>query len=190
MTSLVRLGDVAKVLQGRVPAKTIEHGAGPRFFGIAEISGHPPRVVEPGVDLSQATSLQKEDVVVALLGDLGKSAIVDDSGDGAVLGRECAALRVSNPDRLLPSWVFSWTQSPHFKAQVTEHASGSVMRRVKARALADFLLPLPTLSYQRELEEEVSRYDTVLTATRELIQTLEDLRSAAGSLAMARAADI
>ena len=98
MIPLVRLGNVAKVLKGRVPAKTIEDGTGARFFGIAEISGHPPRIVEPGIDLSQAIFLRKGDVVVALLGDLGKSAIVNHSGEGAVLGWEYAALRVSDPE--------------------------------------------------------------------------------------------
>ena len=92
MIPLVRLGNVAKVLKGRVPAKTIEDGTGARFFDIAEISGHPPRIVEPGIDLSQAIFLRKGDVVVALLGDLGKSAIVNHSGEGAVLGRVQGAI--------------------------------------------------------------------------------------------------
>jgi hypothetical protein len=42
MTSVVRLGDVAELLRGQVPAKVTDDGDGPRFFGILEISGHAP----------------------------------------------------------------------------------------------------------------------------------------------------
>jgi restriction endonuclease S subunit len=190
MTILVRLGDVVNVLPGRVPAKTTEHSNGARFFGIAEISGRLPRTVEPGIDLSRATYLRSGDVVVALLGDLGKSALVDDRSDGAALGRECAALRISDREALLPAWLYAWTQSPHFKAQVAERASGTVMRRINTRALPDFRLPLPELPYQRELEAEVSRYDAALIAAKDMIRTLEDLRAATSSLAMAQVAEV
>src|SRR6185312_9910453 len=188
MIPLVRLGNVAKVLKGRVPAKTIEDDTGARFFGIAEISGHPPRIVEPGIDLSQAIFLRKGDVVVALLGDLGKSAIVNHSGEGAVLGGSTQRCECLTP-RVLPTWLMAWTESPNFKAQVAGHALGSVMRSINVRALADFVLPLPPLAYQEELEGEVNRYDAVLTAAREMIRDLEDVRAAAASLAMARTAE-
>ena len=83
----------------------------------------------------------------------------------------------------------AWTESPNFKAQVAGHALGSVMRSINVRALADFVLPLPPLAYQEELEGEVNRYDAVLTAAREMIRDLEDVRAAAASLAMARTAE-
>ena len=64
------------------------------------------------------------------------------------------------------------------------------MPRFDVCALAHFKLPLPPLSHQKELAEEISHYDAVLTATREIIRNLENLRAAAGSLAMAKVMEI
>src|SRR5216684_3481061 len=155
-------------------------------LALLKISGRPPRMVLPEIDLSHAAYLERGDVVVALLGDLGKSAVVDDRGAGAVLGRECAALRISASDQLLPAWLEAWTRSEHFKNQVAGHTSGSTMPRLNRRALADFTLPIPSMSYQEELAADVERVDAVLVATREMVRDLEDLRAAEVDLAVAR----
>ena len=115
MTSMVHLGDVAEILKGQVPAKVSDDGDGPRLFGIAEISGHAPRVLEPGTSLERAVYLRTGDVVVALLGErgLGATALIDGRADGTVLARECAAMRVSTPS-LLSTWLYAWTKSEYF----------------------------------------------------------------------------
>lgn len=187
VVGLVRLGDVAEVLRGQVPAKVIDDGEGPRIFGIAEISGQSPRTLEHGPSLERAVYLQAGDVVVALLGErrLGATALIDGRAEGAVLARECAAVRVSAP-RLLPSWIYAWTKSQHFDEQIRKHASGGTMSRVSIRDLADFKLPLPSQSYQRRLEEKIDRLDVALRSTSDLIRDLSDLRDAEIQLAIAK----
>jgi Type I restriction modification DNA specificity domain len=186
MTPPTRLGDVAEVVNGRIPAKTVDTGDGPRFFGLAEISGHPLRVIEPGIDLKQATYLRAGDVVVALLGDLGASAIVDADDAGAVLGRECAAVRITAPGLLLPSWLYAWTKSQHFQDQIAGNASGTTMPRVTSRALADFSLPIPPRSTQEQLEATTHCLDVALRSTKDLIRNVEDLRQAEVDLAIGK----
>jgi hypothetical protein len=172
-----------------VPAKVSDEGDGPLFFGIAEISGHAPRVVDPEVDLENAIHLQVGDVVVVLLGEsaLGAAALIDDRAEGAVLGRECAALRVTANDYLLPSWLYAWTKSRHFDEQVRRHASGGSMSRLSVRALEEFALPLPPRCHQERLEAEMYRLDEALRSTAGLIRNLEELRGAEIDLAVARA---
>lgn len=184
-----QLGDVAQILRGQVPAKVSDEGDGSRFFGIAEISGHIPRVVESGVDVEHAVHLQAGDVVVALLGErtLGAAALVGDRAEGAVLGRECAALRVTARGRLLPSWLYAWTKSRHFEEQVRRHASGGSMSRISIKYLAEFTLPLPPRPDQERLETEMARLDEALRSTADLIRDLEVLRDAEIDLAVARA---
>ena len=178
---------MADVLQGRVPAKTIDTGQGTRFFGIAEISGQEPRSLEAGTDLSRAVYLQTGDIVIALLGDLGKSAMIDDRAAGAVLGRECAALRITQNERLLPSWLHAWTESQDFRQQIARHASGTTMPRVSTRTLADLVLPLPSLSCQQELAAKIGQFDAVLKTTEEMVRNLQELRAAEVNLAIAGA---
>lgn len=187
MTSVVRLGDVAEMLKGQVPAKTSDGGDGPRLFGIAEISGHEPRKLEPGTSLDRAVYLLTDDVVVALLGErgLGATAMVDGQADGAVLAKECGALRVSAPN-LLPTWLYAWTKSEHFHEQIRRHASGGTMSRVSIRGLADFRLPLPPRSYQERLEADVKRLDDALRSTTDLIRNMEGLKASEIDLAVAK----
>jgi hypothetical protein len=102
-----------------VPAKVTDDGDGPRFFGILEISGHAPRMLEPGISLEHAVYLRAGDVVIALLGEggLGATALVDDRSEGAVLARECGALRVGALT-LLPSWLYAWTYQQRLEAEI------------------------------------------------------------------------
>jgi restriction endonuclease S subunit len=188
MTSMVHLGDVAEILKGHVPAKVSDDGDGPRLFGIAEISGHAPRVLEPGTSLERAVYLRTGDVVVALLGErgLGATALIDGRADGTVLARECAAMRVSTPS-LLSTWLYAWTKSEYFNEQIRRRASGGSMSRVNIRDLADFRLPLPPRSHQQRLEAEIDRLDVALRSTTDLIRNLEDLREAEINLAVAKA---
>jgi restriction endonuclease S subunit len=188
MTSIVHLDDVAEILKGQVPAKVSDEGDGPRLFGIAEISGHAPRVLEPGTSLERAVYLRTGDVVVALLGErgLGATALIDGRADGAVLARECAAMRVSAPG-LLSTWLYAWTKSEHFNEQIRRHASGGSMSRVNVRDLADFRLPLPPRSHQERFGAEIDRLDVALRKTTDLIRNLEGLREAEINLAIAKA---
>jgi restriction endonuclease S subunit len=145
-----------------------------------------PRVLEPGISLEHAVYLRAGDVVVALLGEggLGATALVDDRSEGAVLARECGALRVGALT-LLPSWLYAWTKSGHFHEQVRRHASGTTMSRVSIRDPADFRLPLPPLSYQQRLEAEIDRLEVALRSTSDLIHDLSNLRDAEIDLAIA-----
>lgn len=186
MIPYVRLGDLATTLQGRVPARTTDDQDGQRFFGMAEISGHQPRVVEPQIDLSGALYLEPGDVVVALLGEVGKSAMVDRRSVGAVLGRECAVLRVTAEDRVLSAWLYAWTQSPHFKTQIAQHVSGATMPRVSVRALKEFVLPLPPLPQQHELADRIDVLNAILAAMTQMVRDLEDLRGAELQLAVGK----
>jgi type I restriction enzyme S subunit len=188
VTAAARLGDVAEVLKGQVPAKTVDHGDGPRIFGIAEISGHEPRALEPGTSLQHAVYLKAGDVVVALLGEhgLGATALIASRAEGTVLARECAGLRVTAPG-LLPSWLYAWTKSGHFSEQIRTHASGGAMSRVSIQRLADFRLPLPPRPDQERLEAKIGQLDVALRSTTDLISNLNSLRDAEIDLAIAQA---
>jgi hypothetical protein len=175
------------VLQGRASAKTIDGGEGSRIYGIAEISGHPPRSIEQGTDRGSPVHVQCGDVVMALAGDPGRSAVIDDRAAGAVLARECAALRVTATDRLLPQWLHAWAESQDFQRQVAQHASGGTAPRINIGILAEFTVPLPSLSSQHELAAKIYHFETVLRATTELLRNLQDLRAAESRLAVAKA---
>src|SRR4051794_10554600 len=107
MTGTHRLADVARVVRGRAAAHTVPESEGLKLFGIAEITarGHgTPRYLEHGAEVDGPT-VAEGDVVVALLGNIGDAALVDASNAGAVLARDCAALRVPVPNTVRPAWL-------------------------------------------------------------------------------------
>jgi Type I restriction modification DNA specificity domain len=188
MIRTYRLGDLTRVLHGRVPANTVPDPDGPRFFGIAEISARgrsAPRYVEHGSNVKDAVILVEGDVVVALLGNIGDATLVDAVNAGAVLGRECAALRVTSLDVLRPAWLCAWVSSEEFRSQVAQNTSGTTMPRLSTKALDKFTVTVPVVDKQVEVAELVRRFDNAIGATATTLQQLQDLRVAELQLAMA-----
>jgi restriction endonuclease S subunit len=190
MSRSYRLGDLTRTLRGRVPANTVDDPVGPRFFGIAEISARgrsAPRYIERGTEqLDDAAILEEGDVVISLLGNIGDATIIESGAAGAVLGRECAALRVTAQDVLRPAWLSAWTASDEFRSQVARDTSGTTMPRLSPRALENFTVTVPSLVRQLEVDGLVRRFDAAIATTATTLQQLEALRVAELQLAMAK----
>jgi type I restriction enzyme S subunit len=180
MTARVRIADVALILRGAVPANTTPHGSGPRFFGISEITsnGHTIRFPEAGTDLSKGVYLEEGDVVVALMGRLGQATQIGPEHVGAVLGRECAVVRIQQPkSTVTASWVAACTQTAAFRDYAERNASGTTMPRLPIAALGHFEIPVPPLARQRHVEKLLTRFDEALRASHQTVEVLERLRS-------------
>ncbi len=172
------LGDVATIIRGTVPAKPTDSEEGVPFFGIAEISAGgagAPRRVEPD-DGKRPTILRAGDVVVALMSNIGQSALITSRHEGAALGRECAAIRPAGPEAS-GAWIYVWTQSAQFRDQAIRHTTGTTMPRLSYRALSDLTIPIPPLKKQREAEEMLNGFDTALLKVGELQSYLTELRT-------------
>lgn len=188
MSSTHRLGHLVTVLKGRDAANTVSDPTGPRFFGIAEISARSataPRYLPEDLSLEDSVLLHEGDVVVALLGNIGNATLVPRTAEGSVLGRECVALRITSPELVLPAWLCAWTDSQEFTSQVVQHATGTTMPRLGARALENFTITVPPLASQSRLDELVHRFDTAIAAATRTLQQLEGLRAAELQLAIA-----
>ena len=183
--------EVATVLRGTVPAHASAESEGPAFFGIAEITakGRGPvrRVSADGVDRS-TSALDRGDIAIALLGDVGESALVRESHEGALLGRECAALR-PRLERVTSGWLYVWTQSRDFKDQVEAGTSGSTMPRLSVRLLSEFTLPLPSSIAQQRVEQELVQFEEAISITEAMLTYLRELWQVEVELAFARLGD-
>jgi hypothetical protein len=188
MADTRRLGELVRTLRGQVPANTVAEPDGPRFFGIAEISARgrgEQRYVDPDIDLRDPIILREGDVVVALLSSIGDATVIDARNDGAVLGRECVALRITAINELLPTWLCAWMDSEEFHFQVAQHTSGSTMPRLRIQALEDFTITIPPLAQQRRIDELVRHFDSAISETATTLQQLQRLRAVELQIAMA-----
>jgi hypothetical protein len=183
-----RLGELTRALRGQVPANTVAQPYGPRFFGIAEISARgrgEPRYVDPEVELRNPVTLEDGDVVVALLSNIGDATVIDADGAGALLGRECVALRITARNLILPAWLCAWMDSTEFRFQVSQHTTGTTMPRLSVRALENFTITVPPLARQVEVDELLRRFDVAIRETATTLHHLQKLRAAELRLVMA-----
>jgi Type I restriction modification DNA specificity domain len=188
MTHQARIGEFAEVLRGVTPAKTRSDAGTAAFFGLEEISrgGVVTRHVEPGLDLHRVVYLQEGDVVVALLGNLGASAVVSEPAAGAILGRECAALRIlPGEKRVTPQWLRLALGATPFRRRAQTLATGTTMPRLLPRALAEISIPLPPIDLQRSTSNWIEAFDVAIDTHRELLKSLVVLRDAELELAVA-----
>ncbi|MGH9169723.1 MAG: restriction endonuclease subunit S [Acidimicrobiales bacterium] len=187
-----RLGDVARILKGTQPTNTVDKPSGPRFFGVAEISadgGGPVRYTAKDADLARAVLLQDGDVAIALLGGRGHVALVGSGQAGAVLGRECAVLRVVDSNRLVPAWLYAWVTSQEFRTAALATARGATMPRLNVRALEELEVALPSREAQQETAALIARFDSAISATLSALTELKDLRRIEIDIAVAEVTD-
>lgn len=175
MTERYQLHSVADVLRGTIPATDFEDHGTERFFGISEIglSGQGPvRRVTVAKEDTKAVRLEKGDVALVLIGRIGTSTLVGDTDSGAVLGRECVALRGASP-AVLPEWLYAWTRSPDFVDQALRYAKGRTITRLGTRDLRSFTIPIPAVERQQEMVETLTRFQAAIRAAS---GTLADLK--------------
>jgi hypothetical protein len=172
------LGELIDVVRGAVPAKPTDQGQREPFVGITEISAGgaaPPRYVAPNDLPPGAARLSSGDVAIALMSSIGSSLLITPRHEGALLGRECAALRARTTE-ITGSWIYVWTQSADFVQQVERHVTGTTMPRLNSRALPDFTLPLPDVNKQMEVQAMLAEFDSALAKTGQVVADLTELR--------------
>lgn len=180
-----RLGELADLLLGRTPAPQADDPSGPIFVGLAELSGRGRPTRRAPATGDKAIVLQPNDVVIARLSNIGASALVTpDRLAGAVLGRECVALRPKQPG-VTGEWLYLWTLSEHFLEQVRRSTSGGVMPRLDGKALSNFVVPVPSLVTQAALQTADERFETALAELRQLVSEVAELRQLELNIAVA-----
>jgi hypothetical protein len=188
VTDRVDIEDVAQVLVGHI-ADTVDDPIpeslhSPQVFGLPEFTFS--ERVNPRfallMDDDSATILQQGDVVIALAGQYpGNSIIVGGlyvggRYDGAVLGRDCAAIRVTDVDAMISDWLYAWTRTRDFREQVMREVVGSTIQRLTPRGLRGLSVPLLPLQEQRRIAAVAGAFDAALGAARLTVSDLEELR--------------
>lgn len=189
MTKTRRLSDLTTALRGRVAANTTTEPNGPRLFGLAEITDHAsraPRYIDADANPSDLVALEDGDVVIALLGNIGRAALIDAATAGTILARECVALRITAPEALRPPWLHQWTRSHEFTSQVAQHVTGATMPRLTIRALEGFTITPPPVTEQLAIEALANHFSEAIAATASTLRQLEDLRDAELQLALSK----
>jgi type I restriction enzyme S subunit len=99
------------------------------------------------------TKLNAGDVLVSVVGTLGRCALVGHAHQGANVSRALARLQVGQ--MLTPAWLMLVLSSNYFTTWVDAITRGAAQRVLNMGDLASFRLPLPPISEQEQLTNEI-----------------------------------
>jgi type I restriction enzyme S subunit len=140
------------------------------------IEDHPLITPEKSQEYSR-TILKRNDVVIALVGYPGETAVIPDRLIGANISRAVGLLRPASS--LTPEFLACYLNSPNGRKEFLRPSVGSAQIVVNLGALNKLRLPVPSLPEQRAIAEALSDVDGLLGGLDRLIAKKRDLKQAA-----------
>jgi type I restriction enzyme, S subunit len=113
------------------------------------------------------------DVLLTIVGTIGRSAVVDDVSP-LVFQRSVAVIR-PRVDRLSSRYLYHVTQSAGFQTQLDRAANKSSQAGVYLGKLGDVKIPLPPLPEQRRIAAILDQADALRAKRREALAQLDSL---------------
>ena len=127
---------------------------------------------------NKKSTLKAGDVLLVQSGHIGHSAVVPKSHEG----HNCHAMIVITPvaDRLAGNFLSLFFNSPEMRKRFTEIRSGSTVPHLTCRAVKELKVPVPDLSTQQKLVNDIQELQTETRQLEALYQhkltTLADLK--------------
>lgn len=119
--------------------------------------------------------LARHDVVLTTRGTLGNAALyVDDVPYEHIRINSGMVLMRTDPDRLLPAFLYCFLRSPSFKAQVEQLRSGVAQPQLPIRDIKKIKLSLPRKEIQTRIADILSAYDDLIENNRRRMALLEE----------------
>ncbi|KJL32255.1 restriction endonuclease subunit S [Microbacterium azadirachtae] len=120
------------------------------------------------------TVLQTGDVVIALVGYPGDSAVIPDRLVGANISRAVGLLRPGR--RLLPEYLAQYLNSPVGRAEFLKPSAGSAQIVVNLADLNKLQVPLPGLHEQRQIAETLGDVDGLISSLEKQVAKKRDIK--------------
>lgn len=102
------------------------------------------------------TNIKPGDVLLTIVGALGRSAVVDSSHPKFTLQRSVSVLTAQNTD---PNCFRYSLEEFNFQKQIQENAKGTAQKGIYLKKLAELCIPLPPLAEQKVIAKKL---DTLL----------------------------
>lgn len=122
--------------------------------------------------------LQRDDIVLARRGELGRCAVVREEQQGWVCGTGCFVLRPS--DELDPDYLSAFLRSLEARTWLEAHSTGTVaMKMISLKTLGELPVVLPDLETQRAIGRTMRQLDERELLLREQLSLTEKIRRGA-----------
>ena len=122
------------------------------------------KIVERGqLAYGPVTSRNGDKVSIALL----------DGYDGAIISQAYTVFEVIDHEQLLPEYLMMWFRRPEFDRYARFHSHGSAREIFDWDELCDVMLPIPSITRQREIVAEYETLTNRIRLNNQMIQHLE-----------------
>jgi len=175
---LVRLGEVVKTQYGFTEKA---HNEGKvQYLRITDLNDdgsinlqNEAKFINPSEEIKMQFLLKENDIVIARSGSVGKSAIYKtEKYSPMIFASYLIRLQVNN--QVLPGYVFNFTKTKMYWAQVEENKIGITQPNLNAEKIKSFILPIPPLKIQQKIVSEIETLEKVEQKTKNEIKELKD----------------
>ena len=105
-------------------------------------------------------------------GDKVSIALLDDY-DNAIISHAYTVFEVIDHEQLLPEYLMMWFRRPEFDRYARFHSHGSAREIFDWDELCDVMLPIPSITRQREIVSEYETLSRRICLNNQMIQNLE-----------------
>jgi type I restriction enzyme M protein len=118
------------------------------------------------------TNVNNEDVLLTIVGTIGRCAVVKDLPFRITLQRSVAVLRTLR-NLLLPKFLNYLLQSTQMQEKLILKSSGVAQKGIYLKQLSEFEIPLPPLEEQNAIVEEIEKERAAVDACKQLVAQFE-----------------
>jgi type I restriction enzyme M protein len=111
------------------------------------------------------------DILFCLRGSLGKMALNSKLTKGAIAS-SLIILRV-DPSKVEANYLYTFLASDLGQSQISQHQTGAAQPNLAAGNLKKFMVPLPSISVQRELIKEIAYEEGQISSVRTIVSVYE-----------------
>lgn len=123
------------------------------------------------------TILEKDEIVMALRGDIGLARLIDDNLVGANITRGLA--RISPETKIvLPEFLLWELRSPQFRTDLIRRVGGSALQEISLTELRKVRTLLPPILEQKKIADILSTWDKAITVTEKLLTNSKQQKKA------------
>ena len=178
MTTYQRLGDYIREVNVRNRELKVTN-----LLGVSISKEFMPSIANTiGTDMSTYKIVERGQFaygpVTSRNGDKVSIALLD-GYDDAIISQAYTVFEVTDHEQLLPEYLMMWFCRPEFDRYARFHSHGSAREIFDWDELCDVILPIPSLTRQREI---VAEYETLTNRIRLNEQMIQNLEATAQAL--------
>lgn len=151
-----------------------------RVVDLTKDEMQPDEMVKTSVEVHEAyrkTNLEKDEIVMALRGEVGLVRLINAKLVGANITRGLARISAKK-DVIVPEFLLWELRSPKFREDLLRRVGGSALQEISLSELRKVKTLIPPLPEQKKIAEILSTWDKAITTTEQLLANSQQQKKA------------